>query len=145
MLLKFAPTFSAFSANPEVGWKFPIVISKTELYNNLVSVLLLLVQVHVSNLTVRPKKLKHRKDYCRALWGDRWLVSPQSPNSLNQNCKAFLKARWGRRGSKGHWSTCAQFSERLMMRQQGSGTGVNIINPQAPEGRPGGCVLMFIK
>ena len=60
---------------------------------------------------------------------DRWPLGlnnlPPSPNSPEGLTKPLLKAKWGRR-SWGMWSACAQFSDWLMARSQGSVTRVTL-------------------
>ena len=42
--------------------------------------------------------LEQRKVYCRAMNGERWLMSPNTPKSPKGFSKAFLKAKWGKGG-----------------------------------------------
>lgn len=51
----------------------------------------ILAQVHVPK--VKPSNTNIGVAYCRARHGDRWLVPPNTLNSLNQNCKAVLNSK----------------------------------------------------
>lgn len=49
---------------------------------------------HNETKQIESQSLHQRKDYCRAMEGDGWLMAPQTPNSPKGFSNILLKAKW---------------------------------------------------
>ena len=83
---------------------------------------------------MRPNKLKRRsleprKVYCKAMQGDEVAHALKSLEVPEEFRQSIFKGQDGRGRSQGTRSACAQFSDCLVVRQQGGVTGANIISP----------------
>ena len=63
----------------------------------------------------------------------------KKPKLSDEFQQSILKGQGREWASQDMLSACAQFSDWLMLRSQGSAPGVNIINPQPPVGLGATC------
>lgn len=119
------------SCSPLLHWSL-MLVSRSYLDHGPLELVFSIVQVPVPNTqwgqTNQNVRVWSRERFIAVPCKENgWLVPQKDPKLPKQNCRGFLKARWGRWEWQGKWSACAHFSDWLMVRVVSQGLSLSVL------------------